>query len=694
MQYQDDLAERPAEEALIDYPRLVEASLDKLTETQYAAVTYGSGPLLILAGAGTGKTNCLTKRIAYVIGQEIVGPQHILAITFTRKAAREMKHRLAAMMGPAANAMHIGTFHSTCIRILRDNAEVMNLSPRFTVLDEDEQLKIFKTVIEDMLPDRQGITPSLIRDALDTYRNGDGSETPWEILVANRKASEVVGLLEYESVLDAILGAYEREKADAQVLDFNDIIVKVVELFTKHANVRDYYRQMWRMVLVDEYQDTNTAQENLIRLLLNPEFNITVVGDDDQSVYSWRGAVIDNILGFQNRYPNAEVIKLEQNFRSTGSILDAANTLIGRNNGRLGKTLYTTENGGATITHHRFHDTNSEARHIVSRILELNRSGIAYGAIAVLGRYSTMISSIQLPLAQARIPFTVTAGKKVQETEDIQNVIAYYRFAKNRADDFALMRILNAKSRGVGLAKMRTISAEAKTRDIPMIEAMKGIIDDGAIKGKTAADLTVLINFLEELADDYQLGVTPAEIYQKVMLELDVDAKIDKERAKIDKEPDAMKRDKALAAIKRRLERLDHLKLAITSAPDLDEMIDSLALDPIENEEVKDGVWVGTVHAAKGLEFDHVILPGWSDGVFPSGRIVRFLKVADGSDEAMQAAADLEEERRLAYVALTRGRKTVSITSTEFYQGEADLKPSRFLKEISPELANVKKTYL
>ena len=694
MQYQDDLAERPAEEALIDHPRLVEASLDKLTETQYAAVTYGSGPLLILAGAGTGKTNCLTKRIAYVIGQEIVGPQHILAITFTRKAAREMKHRLASMMGPAANAMHIGTFHSTCIRILRDNAEVMGLSPRFTVLDEDEQLKIFKSVIEDMLPDRQGITPSLIRDALDTFRNGDGSETPWEILTANRKASEVVGLLEYESVLDAILAAYEREKADAQVLDFNDIIVKVVELFTKHENVREYYRQMWRMVLVDEYQDTNTAQENLIRLLLNPEFNITVVGDDDQSVYSWRGAVIDNILGFQNRYPNAEVIKLEQNFRSTGSILDAANTLIGRNNSRLGKTLYTTENGGATITHHRFHDTNSEARHIVSRILELNRSGIAYGGIAVLGRYSTMISSIQLPLAQARIPFTVTAGKKVQETEDIQNVIAYYRFAKNRADDFALMRILNAKSRGVGLAKMRTISAEAKTRDIPMIEAMKGIIDDGAIKGKTAADLTVLINFLEELADDYQLGVTPAEIYQKVMLELDVDSKITKERAKIEKEPDAMKRDKALAAIKRRLERLDHLKLAITSAPDLDEMIDSLALDPIENEEVKDGVWVGTVHAAKGLEFDHVILPGWSDGVFPSGRIVRFLKVADGSDEAMQAAADLEEERRLAYVALTRGRKTVSITSTEFYQGESDLKPSRFLKEISPELANVKKTYL
>lgn len=694
MQYQDDLQERAAEEALIDYPRLVEASLEKLTETQYAAVTYGAGPLLILAGAGTGKTKCLTSRIAYMVGQEIVGPQHILAITFTRKAAKEMKMRLAGMMGPAANAMHIGTFHATCIRILRDNAEVMGLSPRFTVLDEDEQLKIIKSVIEEQLPDKVGISPSLIRDALDSYRNGDGSQTPWEILCANRKAREVVDLLEYETVLNVILTGYEREKADAQVLDFNDIIVKVVELFTQHENVRDYYRQMWRMVLVDEYQDTNTAQENLIRLLLNPQMNITVVGDDDQSVYSWRGAIIDNILGFQNRYRDAEVIKLEQNFRSTGSILDAANTLIGRNQSRLGKTLYTTENGGATLTHHRFHDTTTEARFIVGRILEMHRAGIAYGSMAVLGRYSTMISSIQLPLAQARIPFTVTAGKKVQETADIQNVIAYYRFAKNRADDYALMRILNAKTRGVGPAKMRTISAEARTRNIPMIEAMKGIISDGEITGKTAAGLTALINFLEELADDYQLGVAPAEIYVKVMEELDIDTGVAKERAKAEKEPDKIKRDKALNAISRRLERLDHLKLAITSAPDLDEMIDSLALDPIENEEVKDGVWVGTVHAAKGLEFDHVILPGWSDGVFPSGRIVRFLKVADGSDEAMQAAEDLEEERRLAYVALTRGKKTVVITSTEFYQGEADLRPSRFLGEISSDLANVKKTYI
>ncbi len=253
------------------------------------------------------------------------------------------------------------------------------------MLDDDDQLKIFKSVIEDVLPDRQGITPSLIRDALDSFRNGDGSGSPWEKLTNNKKAAEVVELLEYESTFEAILSGYEREKADAQVLDFNDIIHKVIDLLTQHDNIRNYYRQMWRMILVDEYQDTNTAQENLLRLLLNEESNITVVGDDDQSVYSWRGAVIDNILGFQNRYAHASVIKLEQNFRSTGSILDAANTLIGRNSSRLGKTLYTTDDGGATITHHRFHDTNGEARHIVGRILELHRQGVPYGAVAVLG---------------------------------------------------------------------------------------------------------------------------------------------------------------------------------------------------------------------------------------------------------------------------------------------------------------------
>ncbi len=305
-----------------------------------------------------------------------------------------------------------------------------------------------------------------------------------------------------------------------------------------------------------------------------------------------------------------------------------------------------------------------------------------------------MITNVQLPLAQARIPFTVTAGKKVQETADIQNVIAYYRFAKNRADDYALMRILDAKSRGVGIKKMRTISAEAKARNIPMIEAMKDIINAGEIKGKTKEGLEELIRFLEEISDDYQLGVTPSEIFDKVMQELDVAGDIEKEKIKIEKGADKAKRDRDLATLKRRQERMDNLRLAIVSATNLDDMIDSLALDPIDNEEVKDGVWVGTVHAAKGLEFDHVILPSWSDGVFPSGWIVRHLKVADGSDEAMEAEAQLEEERRLAYVAITRGRKSVSLTSTEFYQGQTDLEPSRFIKEIDPALMSVKKTYI
>lgn len=694
MTYQDDTEERAAEEALIDHPRLVEASLEKLTSTQYAAVTFGTGPLLILAGAGTGKTNCLTKRIAYAVGQQAFGPQHVLAITFTRKAAREMKHRLAGMMGPAANAMHIGTFHSTCIRILRDCADYAGISPKFTVLGDDETLKLFKTVIEEVLGDKcKGVSAAQVRDALDQYRNGDGSQSPWQILCADRKATDSIAGIEYEETLVRILDAYEREKKDAEVLDFNDIIIKVIAILEAHPSVRRYYQQMWRLVLVDEYQDTNTAQEKLIRLLLNEQNNITVVGDDDQSVYSWRGAIIENILGFKDRYPAAQVVKLEENFRSTGRILDAANALIGKNYSRLGKTLYTSQDGGTTLSHTRFNDTISEARHVVARIKELAQQGVSYSAIAVLGRYSTMFASLQLPLAQARIPFTVTAGKKASETKDIQDIIAYFRFAKNRADDFALMRILDAKSRGVGPQKLRKIMSEARGRSIPMIEALRGLITEGEIKGKTAAGLTDLINFLEELGDDYQLGVTPAEIFTKVLAELDIDAQMAKEREKAEKKTDARERDKANNAIRNRLDRLDNLKIAIVTSPDLDDMVDSLALDPVENDESKEGVWVGTVHAAKGLEFDHVILPSWSDGVFPSGRILRELKNAD-ADAAEEARAELEEERRLAYVALTRGRQSVSLTSVERFQEDSDLPPSRFIAEISPDLAKVKKTWI
>lgn len=691
MSYQDDTEEVRAEEALVDYPRLGQAALTNLVENQYKAVTAPPGPVLILAGAGTGKTRCLTARIAWCIAEQKLGLQHVLAITFTRKAAREMKERLASMMGPAANSMNIGTFHGICMRILRDNAEYVGLSPRFTVLDDDEQLRIFKDVINEIFPNTaKQISAAVIRDALDAERNGDGSVNAWDVLSKNRKAAETVQILETEPRLRAIAAMYDQEKTDAQVLDYNDIILKVIELMAHNVGVRDYYRTMFRMVLIDEYQDTNAAQENLIAMLLNEQRNITCVGDEDQSVYGWRGADINNILSFEKRYQGATVIKLEQNFRSTGAILNAANALIAKNEERLGKNLYTVSGSGATLTHKRYASNKSEALAIVNRIAELNRQGIAYGQIAVLGRFTTMISSLQMPLAQARIPFTVTAGKKAQETQDIQNVIAFYRFAKNRADDFALHRILTAKSRGLGPTKMKKVSDEARARRVPMIDALASLIEAEEIKGKVAVNLAVLIAFLEELSDDYQLQVPPAEIYEKVIAELEIDTDIAKEREKADKIAEKIQRTKAHAAIDRRAERLAELQQAIAGAPDLDDMIDALALDPIEDEEVKDGVWVGTIHAAKGLEFDHVILPSWSDGVFPSARVARTLTSTQASpEEVLDARNQMEEERRLAYVALTRGKKTVEITSTEFFQGEADLMPSRFIGEISRELAKV-----
>lgn len=684
-QFQDDTEEATVEEALVDHKALSSAALKNLTETQHKAVTAPFGPVLILAGAGTGKTRCLTSRIAWVIGEHMLNLQHVLAITFTRKASHEMKERLEAMMGPAAKTMHIGTFHSICIRILRDNAEYIGLSTNFTILDEDDQLSILREVIAHDFPETwKSISAAAIRDAIDAERNSDGSVKAWDALIKNRKAKETIEFLGASSALDNIAMLYDAEKFDAHVLDYNDIIIKTIELLENNPGVRRYYQTMFRMVLIDEYQDTNSAQEHLIRLMLNPEANLTCVGDEDQSVYGWRGAEIRNILTFQTRYKNATVVKLEQNFRSTGSILDAANKLISQNEDRLGKKLYTASNSGTQISHHRFTDTRMEAGAIVNAIKKWHGEGVPYSSIAVLGRYSTMFASLQLPMAQARIPFTITAGKKAQETQDIQNVIAYFRFAKNRNDDYALQKILAAKPRGLGPAKMKRVSDEARARHVPMIESLSSLISSGDLKGKVADNVGELIRFLEDLADDYQLEVSPIEIYQKIVVEIEIDKDIEKASEKAGKVAERISRDKAHAGVKRRSDRLAELQMAIATAPNLEEMVDSLALDPVNGKEETDSVWVGTIHAAKGLEFDRVILPAWSEGVFPSARLTRILG-SDQSDPEMlaQARIDMEEERRLAYVGVTRGKQVVVFTSVEGFQGEYNLPPSRFLADIS-----------
>ncbi|MPR05671.1 ATP-dependent helicase [Microvirga tunisiensis] len=688
--YQDDTKQEGPHEATIDYAALREASLAGLTDTQREAVTAGPGPMLLLAGAGTGKTRCLTARIGWNIGVGTVGLPHVLAITFTRKASREMKHRLALMMGPAAQSMFVGTFHSICIRLLRDNAEFAGISSRFTIIDDDEQLKIIKDICLNDEGVGLGVAAdeisfASVRDAIDAARNGDGSKTAWEELRANEKAWKTAKLIDSGAKMRLIVEAYDRIKKEAEVLDYNDIILKTVQLLQDNTGVREYYQNMWRMILIDEYQDTNTAQEKLIALLLNKERNITCVGDEDQAVYGWRGADIKNILTFEHRYAGAKVIKLEQNFRSTSSILNAANALISKNRDRLGKTLYTVSESGATLRHDRFSDDKAEANYIVQEIRRLNSEGVPFGSIAVLGRYSHMILPVQMPLAQARIPFTVTAGKKVQSTQDIQNIVAYYRFAKNRTDDFALQRIITCKSRGMGTQKMKMAHDEARSKRIPLVDAITQLIAANEIKGKVAEGMNELLSFLEELADDYTLEAPPMELFDRITVEmgLDEDLAAAKGKANTTKNPDA--RGKQLRAVEKRQERLHDLRIAIQTADNLDEFVDAMALDPMEDEEATAGVWLGTVHAAKGLEFDHVILPGWTDGVFPSSRILERIWGQSEGPALDQAKAELEEERRLAYVALTRGKKSVSITSTEYRMGTQG-PPSRFLGEISRKL--------
>ena len=625
--------------------KALDLALEGLTDVQRSAVVAPPAPLLILAGAGTGKTKCLVSRIAYKIATGERLPSQILAMTFTRKAASQMKRRLAQMIGPTAQAMDIGTFHATCARILRQHADFAALDPHFTVFDADDQ----KHCLKEIIGDNEYASNDILRD-IERYKTdvclADG---PWNIIGKYDDA--------FIQIADAYIAACQR----ANALDYTDIITMTVRLFRDAPPVAAWHQRTWPALLVDEYQDTNPLQEAWLDLLSPPDAgcDITCVGDDDQSIYAFRSANVENILNFGQKRPAATIIRLEQNFRSSSDILDHANRIIANNVARHGKTLFTTRREDSCVqivtTPHAPIDDEAECGAIVGKIQKLIAKGVPPAEIAVISRTALTLQKFQYKLATAGIPFTVTAGRKFTDTNEIRQIVAHLRLMMNPQDDQAFITALNAKNRKFGKASQDKMMEASKAAGLPYTSLLEGWLDDGKFKGDKETQIRAFVGFIAQLTDAWDLGATVKTITQ--MIEDDIGMS-DKIQAILDKAAltkDAHERRTLEKKAKAIRQRLDDFYAAAQDQQDFAEFLDAMTLNDFD-ENSDESLWLGTIHGAKGLEFDHVFLPAWEPELFPS---------IPNEYPAMsneQQKAHIEEERRLAYVSITRARRSVTIS--------------------------------
>lgn len=637
---------------------------DTLNEQQKDAVFTTEGPVLILAGAGSGKTRALTHRTAYLIEEKGVNPYNIMAITFTNKAAGEMRERIDQLVGYGSESIWVSTFHSTCVRILRRHIDRIGYDTNFTIYDSDDSKSVMKEICKRLNIDTKIYKEKSFLAAISSAK--DELITPTEFALraaasgdfAKRRQAEVYR--EYQEVL---------HKNNA--LDFDDLIVKTVELFRTDAEVLDYYQERFRYIMVDEYQDTNTAQFELVRLLAGKYKNLCVVGDDDQSIYKFRGANIYNILNFEKHFPDAKTIKLEQNYRSTQNILDAANSVIANNAGRKKKTLWTANEAGAKIGFEQFDTAYEEADYVARDILSDIRNGrFEYGEHAVLYRTNAQSRLFEERFIVSNIPYKIVGGVNFYARKEVKDLLAYLKTIDNAKDDLAVRRIINVPKRGIGATTLNRVTDYADAYGISFYDALKRAVEIPSI-GKSAAKIQPFVNFIQVMRSklDY-IGV--ADLLREVI-----------EETGYVKELEAEGTDEAEA----RIENIDELLSKVVTyeeseeQPTLSGFLEEVALvADIDNlEEGNDYVVLMTLHSAKGLEFPKVYLAGMEDGLFPSYMSI----TADNATE------ELEEERRLAYVGITRAMKELLITSARqrMIRGETQYnKVSRFVKEIPSEL--------
>jgi len=630
--------------------------LDRLNPAQRLAVETLDGPLLVLAGAGTGKTRVLTTRLGHLLTTGRAGPAQVLAVTFTNKAAAEMKHRVSDMLGGrAVEGWWLGTFHSLCARMLRRHAERVGLKTNFTILDDDDQLRLLKQLAEAENIDVKKCPPRLLLSVISRWK--DRALPPAQISAA--EAGDLA-----DGKLPKLYAQYQERLLILNACDFGDLLMHCVTLLRdpKNADVLESYQNQFKYILVDEYQDTNVAQYLWLRLLAQKHKNICCVGDDDQSIYGWRGAEVGNILKFDQDFPGAAVVRLEQNYRSTKNILSAANGVIAHNRGRLGKELWSADEDGDPVQLRGVWDGQQEAQTIASDIESLQRRGVSLRDIAILVRAGFQTREFEERFIRESIPYRVIGGLRFYERQEIRDAIAYLRVTVQPDDDLAFQRIINVPKRGIGDATMQTLNRYARAQNLSLFGALRRLLETDEFKPKVKQTLVSLVRDFDRWR--HQLR----ELTQGELAGIILDESGYTGMWQADKSPEAAGR----------LENLKEFVSALEEFDSLDAFLEHVAL-VMENQEQASGdmVSIMTLHSAKGLEFDVVFLPGWEEGTFPSQRSM---------DES--GVAGLEEERRLAYVGITRARKraTISFAANRIIYGSwTSCLPSRFIDELPKE---------
>ncbi len=638
--------------------------LHDLNPAQRQAVETLDGPVLMLAGAGTGKTKALTARIAHLMTQGRARPHEILAVTFTNKAAREMKTRIGRMVGETVEGMPwLGTFHSVCVKLLRRHAELVGLKGNFTILDTDDQIRLMKQQIEAANIDEKRWPARMLAGIIDGWKNR--ALGPDAIPAAEAGAFDHKG--------PALYAQYQSRLRDLNAVDFGDLLLHVIAIFKARADVLAQYQRMFRYILVDEYQDTNVAQYLWLRLLAQAHHNICCVGDDDQSIYGWRGAEVGNILRFEKDFPGATVIRLEQNYRSTPHILAAASGVIAANKGRLGKTLWTEVEEGKKVRLIGHWDGEEEARWIGEEIESMQRGTrgmhpFGLDDVAILVRASHQMRAFEDRFLTIGLPYRVIGGPRFYERLEVRDAMAYFRLAVSPADDLAFERIVNTPKRGLGDKAIQTIQRTARANAVSLHEGARLCVQGRLIGGKGNVELGVLVEAIDRWHDlVLQEPDTHVQLAEMILDESGYTAMWQQEKT-----PEAPGR----------LENLKELVKALESFDNLQGFLEHVALImDNESEEAEEKVTIMTLHAAKGLEFPAVFLPGWEDGLFPSQRSM---------DES--GVKGLEEERRLAYVGITRAEElcTISFAGNRRVYGQwQSALPSRFIDELPADHVEV-----
>ena len=624
--------------------------LERLNPPQRTAVERLDGPLLVLAGAGTGKTRVLTTRLAHILSTRRAFPSQVLAVTFTNKAAREMKERIAAMIGPVAEGLWLGTFHSLSARILRRHAELVGLRPDFTILDTDDQARLMKQLLQAEKIDDKKWPARAVLSAIERWKDRG--------LAPDRVAADAGGELAAGRA-QSLYAQYQERLRVLNACDFGDLLLHCLTLFTTRPDVLDEYHRRFRYILVDEYQDTNVAQYMWLRLLAQGSRNLCCVGDDDQSVYGWRGAEVGNILRFEKDFEDATVVRLEQNYRSSGHILACASALIAHNRERLGKTLWTAAEAGEKVQLRGVWDGEEEARWAGEEIEALQRAGQSLGQVALLVRAGFQTREFEERFIELGLPYRVVGGPRFYERAEIRDAMAYARLIAQDADDLAFERIVNLPRRGVGEKALQSVHRVARARGIPLSRAAAEIVETDEVKGPARSGLR---RFLDDLGR-WRAALGTRHHAEVMEMALDESGYT------------AMWRQDRSAEAPGRLENLKEFVSALEGFDTLAGFLEHVSL-VMENAEGAPGEMVSlmTLHSAKGLEFDVVFLPGWEEGLFPHPRAL---------DE--KGAEALEEERRLAHVGLTRARRRAYVSfaaNRRIHNLWQSALPSRFVAEL------------